>query len=75
MTGAEKIRQKKHGCHEQRLQKILRAVRKKLYAALEDRGVSVPDHLRARIDGCVDFAQLTAWLRRATTAAIREPSE
>ena len=41
---------------------------KALLEILDVRGIHVPEDVRARLAGCSDIQQLTAWVRRAVTA-------
>jgi hypothetical protein len=39
-----------------------------LLLVLEERGIEVPDDVRARITDCTDLETLRTWLRRSLTA-------
>ena len=75
----EQLRQQERQLQQQERDEIRQRLRDNLCAALQDRGLTIPDVLRTRIDRCDNIEQLTIWLRRAATAdsasaVLQEPS-
>jgi len=53
-------------------EQLARGEAQAILTVLEERGVPVPDDIRDRIMACADTGQLSAWLRRAVTAATAD---